>query len=66
MRLIEDWQNRNLRCFFCGNDRSVKYSIEYMESGMSKQETVFVCNMCALRFKMNEAQMIKCAKEVNE
>ena len=28
MKLIADWQNKNLRCYFCGDTRSVKYEKE--------------------------------------
>ena len=44
MNIIENWQNRPLRCFFCGSSHSVKYEIEHPETG----NTVYACNKCAL------------------
>lgn len=50
--LIPDWQTKNLRCHFCGETRSVKYSMEVhnpiIHDGPTK---VAVCNKCALQFK---------------
>ena len=52
MRIIEDWWNKNLRCHFCGEIRSVKYEKEVFDPVVSNKPTkVCVCNKCVLRFK---------------
>ena len=54
MRLIENWQNKNLRCHICGEKRSVKYEEEAFDPVVSNKPTkVRVCNKCALLFKDN-------------
>ena len=27
MKIIENWQDKNLKCYFCGEIRSVKYEV---------------------------------------
>ena len=46
MKLIPKWQNKSLRCHFCGETRSVKYSV-YVEKYYGD---VPCCNKCALQF----------------
>ena len=50
MRLIEDWQNNNLRCFFCGMDKSVKYTVHIDKVPY----IVYACNRCALIHAIDE------------
>lgn len=51
MRIIEDWRNKNLRCHFCGETRSVKYEREVFDPVVSNKPTkVCVCNKCALLY----------------
>lgn len=55
MRIIEDWWNKNLRCHFCGETRSVKYEEEVFDPVVSNKPTkVCVCNKCALKMRMKE------------
>ena len=50
MKLIHDWVNKKLRCYFCGEMRSVKYIMEIFNPVESdKLIEVYVCNKCALR-----------------
>lgn len=50
-RLIPNWQNKNLRCHFCNETRSVKYETEVFDPVISDKPTmVCVCNKCALRY----------------
>lgn len=50
--IISDWQNKNLRCHFCGETRSVKYKTKILiiDTIPNEQniEEVNVCNKCAL------------------
>ena len=49
MRYIADWQNKNLRCHYCGETRSVKYEEEILDPTTNdKHIRVCVCNKCAL------------------
>lgn len=50
-RLIPNWQNKNLRCHFCDETRSVKYETEVFDPVISDKPTmVCICNKCALRY----------------
>lgn len=50
LKLIHDWQNKNLKCYFCGQTRSVKYTtkIQTLSENIKTRE-VCVCNKCALQ-----------------
>ena len=48
MKYIENWQNKDLRCHFCGQTKSVKYTVELTEYEGTKE--VPCCNRCVLRF----------------
>lgn len=45
MKLIPNWQDKSLRCHFCGTTKSVKYTVE---SNDNKSQEVYACNKCAL------------------
>jgi hypothetical protein len=50
-KLISNWRNKNLRCHFCGETRSVKYTMKIFDPIVdSKSTEVCVCNKCALRY----------------
>lgn len=49
IRLFDDWQEKKFRCWFCGTDKSVKYTMRYKESG-NETQTVYICSRCALPF----------------
>lgn len=52
MNIIPNWKERNLRCHFCGETRSVKYEIEVFDPVIdSKPSNVCMCNKCALRYR---------------
>lgn len=58
MKLIPNWQNKRLRCHFCGTTRSVKYTVKVFDPVVSNQTTdVCACNMCAL--KHGDTKIIK-------
>ena len=44
MKYIADWQKKSLKCYFCGNDQSVKYQVVIMENDKAKE--VCSCNKC--------------------
>lgn len=50
IKLIPDWQNRNIRCYFCGSSKSVKYEKKIFDPVLddTKPSTVYICNRCAL------------------
>lgn len=51
MKYLPDWQNKNLRCHFCGETRSVKYTVRIFDPVISERPTeVCCCNKCALLF----------------
>ena len=37
MKVIPDWQEKQLRCYFCGETRSVKYIVEVKNQAYLKQ-----------------------------
>ncbi len=54
---IENWQQKNLTCHFCGEKRSVKYYTKVATgTGFtpSRLEKVPCCNKCALTLKVIE------------
>lgn len=49
MTYIPNWQYKNLKCYFCGETRSVKYIIDINDPIINNKCTeVFCCNKCAL------------------
>lgn len=49
MNLISGWRNKNLQCYFCGETRSVKYTMKIKTQPENiKLREVCVCNKCAL------------------
>lgn len=49
MRYIPDWYNKGLECCFCGETRSVKYTMKIKTDPENiKIREVCVCNKCAL------------------
>ena len=55
MKLIPDWNTRQLTCFFCGETRSVKYELELHDFESPIPKTVCACNKCALTRNKQEA-----------
>ncbi len=51
IKLIPDWRDKNLTCHFCGETRSVKYTMKVLVIdpllGTDRIE-VCCCNKCAL------------------
>lgn len=45
MQLIENWQNKELYCFYCGSNKSVKY-ITTVTKPNGKTASVCACNKC--------------------
>lgn len=55
LKVVENWDKKNLRCYFCGETKSVKYSIEIFDPVLAENPTrVCVCNRCAMRQKAKE------------
>lgn len=48
MKIIPNWKEKKLRCHFCGETRSVKYTVYLTEYDF--HDDVPCCNKCALRF----------------
>lgn len=48
MKLIPNWQDQNLSCYFCGKTRSVKYELEIHSFESDVPKKVCVCNTCVL------------------
>ena len=48
MKLIPGWRDKNLKCYFCGETRSVKYSIKIIHDDCIMHRKVYACNRCAL------------------
>lgn len=47
--IIPDWNKKNLKCYFCGETRSVKYEMEIFDPVQdNKPSKVCVCNRCVL------------------
>lgn len=59
MNLIRGWPNKRLRCHFCGETRSVKYTVK-VRSSIAEGEYIEVpaCNNCVL---MHIDKTAKCA-----
>lgn len=56
MKLIPNWQYRNLTCHFCGETRSVKYELEIHDFESNIPKVVCACNKCALARNKREAK----------
>lgn len=55
MKLIENWQNKNLRCYICDTTASVKYEVEVFDSVQSnKAVKICICNKCVSLFMNNK------------
>ena len=49
MKLIPNWQNKLLKCQFCGTTKSVKYTVELHGANCEiKPLELYACNKCAL------------------
>jgi len=48
MKIIENWQDKNLKCHFCGETRSVKYEVLTLVKNEGLK-TVCACNLCVLK-----------------
>lgn len=48
MKLIPNWQEQGLTCWFCGSKKSVKYELEIYSFNSDIPKKVCACNMCAL------------------
>lgn len=60
MKLIPNWQDRKLKCHFCGDTRSVKYKtkilvIDTIPNTEETEKEVCVCHRCALTCNKQEA-----------
>ena len=44
MKLIPNWQNKNLKCHYCGTTKSVKYAVSNYGA------VVCACNRCVLKY----------------
>lgn len=57
MQLIANWRNKNLKCYFCGETRSVKYTVEIFNPVISDNSTkVCCCNKCAPLFEASKKE----------
>ena len=58
MNIIPDWRNKNLQCYFCGETRSVKYTMKIKTHPDNlKIREVCVCNKCALIHNNEEIKL---------
>ena len=49
MKIIPNWQEKKLKCYFCGETRSVKYLVEEFDRFQADEPfEVCACNKCAL------------------
>ena len=49
MKIIPNWQEKKLKCYFCGETRSVKYFVEEFDRFKADEPfEVCACNKCAL------------------
>lgn len=55
LEYIKDWQDQRLRCYFCGTNKSVKYSVELIDD--NKHLKVCVCNRCALIYGKDQNRL---------
>jgi len=51
-KLISNWNKKKLRCHYCGETKSVKYTREIYDPTIDANNTVTVnvCNKCAFVF----------------
>jgi transcription elongation factor Elf1 len=50
MKIIENWQNKKMKCFFCGETRSVKYEVITLVKN-KELKPVCACNKCVLKYR---------------
>lgn len=49
LKVVENWQNRDIACHFCLETRSVKYTVTVIDPTIKETPTeVYCCNKCAL------------------
>ena len=48
MKIIENWQDKELKCHFCGETKSVKYEVLTLVKNQGLK-TVCACNLCVLK-----------------
>lgn len=66
MKYIPDWQNKKLRCHYCGSTKSVKYEVEVFDPVIADTPTsVCACNMCAMRYSNPSAKLFKAVSDNN-
>ena len=54
LKLIPDWNKKNLTCRICGKTQSVKYEVKLITAkNYLDGEKVCVCNKCALIYSTN-------------
>lgn len=52
---ISNWQSKkNVCCYFCGETRSVKYTVDLLNIYGDRVLTVDACNGCVRRLTNNE------------
>ena len=60
MELINNWQEQDLSCAFCGTKKSVKYKVPVVIIDTLPREeqtnAVCACNKCALLFSLPEVK----------
>lgn len=52
IEIIKDWNKKQLKCHFCGSEKSVKYQVNIIDSAIDRceSENVYCCNRCVLSF----------------
>lgn len=49
MKLIQNWQEKKLTCYFCRTSKSVKYVVEVLDIYQADEPfEVNACSLCAL------------------
>ena len=55
VKIIPNWKEKNLMCHFCGETRSVKYTVYFEDYDL--HDYVPCCNKCALMFLGNSEKV---------
>lgn len=59
IKMVENWNKKDLRCYFCGEGRSVKYLVPVLDPTIKTHpREVYCCNKCVLKIHIKYNSMM--------
>ena len=66
LQIIPDWDKTPKMCYFCHDNRSVKYRVKIKAYNPRFTQRVFACNRCALTYSFMFLEMEGNTNETND